>query len=295
MVKNSLVEDLRKGDLILKINEKQIDEYYKELSRYISASSERCRQVAFTNIPRWLTESIPENYVLEFINERGEIKKIQVDRGKLAFGKSEQKTEGGWIKENKIASIKIPSFDNPRFENEAIELIKKYKDAKVLIIDVKGNDGGSTPSRLIESLMERPYRLWAESTPMSIGIFKFYVEFIPENDLNSYFRNSHLLWKPSYQKPENTLFSNKIIILTDRYTVSAAEDFVVPFKDNARALIIGEASEGSTGQPYIYNFGNGIRIGIGLPAVLQDVILNRIDHIQMVVGNPADFLGWVYG
>jgi carboxyl-terminal processing protease len=111
--------------------------------------------------------------------------------------------------------------------------------------------------------MERPYRLWAESTPMSIGIFKFYVEFIPENDLNSYFRNSHLLWKPSYQKPENTLFSNKIIILTDRYTVSAAEDFVVPFKDNARALIIGEASEGSTGQPYIYNFGNGIRIGIG--------------------------------
>ncbi|MCK4385609.1 MAG: peptidase S41, partial [candidate division Zixibacteria bacterium] len=42
-----------------------------------------------------------------------------------------------------------------------------------------------------------------------------------------------------------------------------AEDFVVPFKDNGRAIIIGEPTGGSTGQPYMYNFGNGIRIGIG--------------------------------
>ncbi|MCK4430123.1 MAG: peptidase S41, partial [Candidatus Aminicenantes bacterium] len=40
-----------------------------------------------------------------------------------------------------------------------------------------------------------------------------------------------------------------------------------PFKDNGRAIIMGEPTFGSTGQPYIYEFGDGISIGIGTKRV----------------------------
>ncbi len=37
----------------------------------------------------------------------------------------------------------------------------------------------------------------------------------------------------------------------------------MPFKDNGRATIIGEATEGSSGQPYFFDFGNGMTLMVG--------------------------------
>ena len=37
----------------------------------------------------------------------------------------------------------------------------------------------------------------------------------------------------------------------------------MPFKDNGRATIIGETTEGSSGQPYFFNFGNGMTLLVG--------------------------------
>jgi len=241
VVIESYIEGLKKGDLIVKVNEKAINEWYKEYSKYINASSERSRR---DPIRSPLALFVPDIYFIEFINEKGELEKIQVDRGQLEIKKEELQTEGRWIEENKVGYIKIPSFGKPEFENRAIEFVKEFKNAKALIIDVRGNRGGSTPGKLIDSLMDRPYRWWAESIPISIW-------------------NACLLSKPDYIKPKDTLYNGKLIILTDRVTGSAAEDFVVSFKDNKRATIIGEATAGSTGQPYTYNFGKGITIGIG--------------------------------
>ncbi|WP_428842604.1 S41 family peptidase [Paenibacillus sacheonensis] len=39
---------------------------------------------------------------------------------------------------------------------------------------------------------------------------------------------------------ENIPYAGKVTILVDSFTGSAAEDFVLPFMDNARAVIIGE-------------------------------------------------------
>lgn len=261
IVTKSYIEELKKGDMILKIDRKPLNEYYKELSKYIAGSNERYRQGEFS----WMVALfIPDKYTLEFMNEKGKVKEIQVDRGKLNIKDDEElKTEGRWIKENKIAYIKIPSFGDPEFQNDAIEYVKKFKNANVLIIDVRNNGGGNTPSKLTDALMDKPYRWYAESTPISIGLFKFYVDSYSDYELNRYFKNSHLLWKPDYSEPESTIYTNELIILTDGYTGSAAEDFVVPFKDNGRAIIIGEPTGGSTGQPYMYDFGKGISIRIG--------------------------------
>ena len=37
----------------------------------------------------------------------------------------------------------------------------------------------------------------------------------------------------------------------------------MPFKDNGRATIIGETTEGSSGQPFFFNFGNGMTLLVG--------------------------------
>jgi carboxyl-terminal processing protease len=45
--------------------------------------------------------------------------------------------------------------------------------------------------------------------------------------------------------------------------ISAAEDFAMPFKDNGRATLVGETTQGSTGQPYIYKFDEQKLVTVG--------------------------------
>jgi carboxyl-terminal processing protease len=54
-----------------------------------------------------------------------------------------------------------------------------------------------------------------------------------------------------------------LVLLVDRFCCSACEDFVMPFKDNGRAILVGETTEGSSGQPYNLNLGNGMSLQVG--------------------------------
>ncbi len=248
VVTSTSIVGLKKGEIISKINGKPVDAVYVEYSKYMNASSERARLNAF---PYWLPVFVADSYRLESIDERGKINELRVDRTKFVIRKEKWQTEGDWTERSKVAYIKIPSFGEPRFENDALELVKRYKNATALIIDVRGNTGGSTPSKLIQALMDRPYRWYEESTPMILASFR------------EDFYDSHFLRRYDYSKPENTIFRGKLIILMDRMTGSAAEDFIVSFKDNGRATLIGEKTHGSTGQPYVYDFGDGVKIFVG--------------------------------
>ena len=64
-------------------------------------------------------------------------------------------------------------------------------------------------------------------------------------------------------RPRAGAFPGRLLLLVNRFTCSACEDFVMPFKDNGRASIIGETTEGSSGQPYFSNFGNGMTFMVG--------------------------------
>jgi carboxyl-terminal processing protease len=54
-----------------------------------------------------------------------------------------------------------------------------------------------------------------------------------------------------------------VVILTDAGCNSACEDFVMPFKDNGRATLVGETTAGSTGQPYMLDLGSDLMAIIG--------------------------------
>jgi carboxyl-terminal processing protease len=68
---------------------------------------------------------------------------------------------------------------------------------------------------------------------------------------------------PRLVQPTNDPYQGKVIILANRFSASAAEDFIMAFKDTHRGVIIGESTWGSTGMQYRYDFGNGINIHIG--------------------------------
>jgi carboxyl-terminal processing protease len=259
-VTRSSVEGLLPGDVVMKIEGKPVDDYFKELARYFTASDERARQARLV----WtLASIIPNNYTAEIQTKSGSVKKLAVDRQHLTITPQVVKTESRWLEPNRIGYIKIPSFNSPEFERDALVQLKEYIHAQAIIVDVRGNGGGSTPSRLTAALMNKPYRWWTEGTPVTVGLFRYYSEARPSIELNEYFRNAQLTWQSEEVQPDSGAFNGAIIILADRNTGSAAEDFTVPFKDNGRGLIIGEATNGSTGQPYMYNFGDGISIGIG--------------------------------
>jgi carboxyl-terminal processing protease len=65
------------------------------------------------------------------------------------------------------------------------------------------------------------------------------------------------------ERPTSTAFKGRLIVLIDRHVTSAAEDFCIPFKDNHRATFVGEATQGSTGQPFRFDFGNGMSFRVG--------------------------------
>ncbi|HTY36755.1 MAG TPA: S41 family peptidase [Bacteroidota bacterium] len=259
-ITHSIVEALQAGDVVEKINDKKIDQYFLELAKYFNASDERARQGRLLGM---LTMILPNELTLDIVTRSGASKHLALNRLYLKPEPNVLKTESKWIMEGSVAYMKVPSFNSPEFERDALQQLKSYAQAKAIIVDVRGNGGGSTPSRLTAALMNKPYRWWTEGSPMTVGLFRYYSEARPGIELNDYFRDAQLVWQSSETQPDSGAYQGKVIILADRGTGSAAEDFTVPFKDNGRALIIGEPTGGSTGQPYMFNFGDGISIGIG--------------------------------
>ncbi len=264
IVTHSDLAALKPGDVIANIGSEPAEALFQKQKRYLNASNERWARSIFFN-RRYL---FPQTFELTLEGGR----KVAIDR-KPKPKQAELKTEGKWIKADTIAYIKIPSFDAPEFEQTAIQLVKKYHTAKSLIIDLRGNGGGSTPGELIDGLMDRPYRGSTQATPLSMAVIKTRGGFFDKmkqdpsakkDETYGYMEamkemsdNVQLLFTSRPQKPENTLYKGSLYVLIDRDVFSAGEDFCIPFKDNHRALFLGETTGGSTGQPYFYLFTNG--------------------------------------
>jgi carboxyl-terminal processing protease len=68
---------------------------------------------------------------------------------------------------------------------------------------------------------------------------------------------------PRASEPDPEAYQGRLVLLVDRATWSAGEDFVMPFADNGRATLVGETTGGSTGQPYYHTFDNGMGFAVG--------------------------------
>lgn len=267
VVNYTRIPELKVGDVLEKIDGQPFEAFYQSKKRYLSASNERDNRNRFVN-QRYL---FPAQYQLE----KGDGTKVTIKR--IPFIATTEKTEGHWITQDKVAYIKVPAFQPEEFEQDALKQLERFKEAKNLILDLRGNGGGSTPSKLIEALMDRPYRGAAWTTPQHTAAFKVWGSYVDELDKDpkaphdeTYGELSTLrdlgtgvYFSPSaWTKPKSTLFRGRLFILIDRDVFSAGEDCCIPFKDNHRATIIGEQTGGSTGQPYSVSFPNGMNFRV---------------------------------
>jgi len=264
VVTESAISDLKVGDIIERLDGAPIEEFYRKKERWLSGSSDKEKhQTLF-----WRRYLFPEAFTLTLDGGRS----VSIDRSHLVL-KDFAEPPKPTLKSG-IQYMKISSFGDPKFEAAALDSLREHKGARVFIIDLRGNGGGSTPTALIRALMDRPYRSWSEETPLTIGLLRSYQDLLKMPDLPKEVRDqleamsevsyqSRLRWDSTEEQPEEPTFTGKLFLLVDGACASACEDFVVPFKDNHRATIVGENTEGTSGQPYIYAFGNGMSFRIG--------------------------------
>jgi carboxyl-terminal processing protease len=239
---------LTKGDIIRAIDGMDLQAFIRDKQRYVAASSERSAQSLVFDRPYLF----PQCFTLELEGGR----RVSIDREATNKPPAQEArppaAEGRWLAEGSVSYIRISGFNDPNFEKTALGFVRTYRNSKYLIIDVRGNGGGSTPYKLIQELMDRPWRDWTTSTPSQIALYR--AQGAPSAQLR--------IENRKYQ-PRAGAFAGQLLLLIDRFSCSACEDFVMAFKDNGRATLIGEATEGSSGQPYFLNLGNDMSLMVG--------------------------------
>lgn len=267
VVLTSSMADLRPGDIISGTDDQSTEEFVGQHLGYISASSLAAQRHNLFLLPYLF----PKQFTLILDGGR----KIAVDRTKTKL--PDTKTDGHWLKQGQVACIRIPSFFYPVLEDAALNYVNQFRNAKALVIDVRNNPGGLSATRLVQALMDRPYRRWKESTPLRIGSLESSQH--PQSDqpnssmpdyLKGYVAGvgalggAQLMLGGETVPPGRPIFHGRLFILVDGGCISACEDFVEPFKDSGRATLVGETTQGSAGLPNSYDFHNGMSLRIAV-------------------------------
>lgn len=263
LVNSSNTEVVAAGDAIVAIDGKPFDQFFKENEKYLSGSNEAARRRALFFRPFLF----PAAFELTLDSGR----RVSIDRRTQILRPSPPLATEGRILEGGVAYLKIPSFGEPVFQEKAVEFVRQNAGAKALIIDVRGNGGGVTPGKLISALMDKPYRDWVESTSANVGLYGAYRQLqsvVPPAsqseslkttiELSSQLEQVQIYLGNKTIQPDNPIYKGRVIILTNFDCASACEDLVMPLKTSGRAEVFGTATRGSTGQPYMYDFGNGM-------------------------------------
>lgn len=259
VVHTSRLEALKPGQVLRSIDDRPAETFVQERLSYVSASSEgeAIRKLWFRSY------LFPESFPVELADGRT----VRIDRARQEMAPSPSSVYEERLEPNGVAYLNIPTFGDPSMEERAVAFLRAHSDIRALIVDVRANGGGSTPTALIEALMDRPYREFTEATTVTNALFEAYAKIVRENPpsaFNDYIRGyleafeglgrTQMRMPAALQPPNDPVYTGPLFVLTDGGCASACEDFVMPLRFNGRATVIGERTSGSTGQPYMHGF-----------------------------------------
>lgn len=239
---------LKPGDVVRAIDGVAVEAFVRDRRRFVAASSDRAARDLVFDRPYLF----PRRFALELEDGRRVAFRRERQGEAPAREESPRESEGKWLDEGSVGYVRIPSFNDPNYEKTAIEFVRRFRGARCLIVDVRGNGGGGTPWELIGELMDREWRGWSTTTPVVLAL-----------DRARGAPPARIQTDSGRFKPRPGAFAGRLLLLVDRSCCSACEDFVMPFKDNGRAQVVGEATEGSSGQPYFVRFSCGMTLMVG--------------------------------
>jgi carboxyl-terminal processing protease len=248
VVTRSLLDAVKTGDVLAKIDGASIVEFYAANVKYVSASSDRDAGVSFFDTPA----IFPPRFTLTLEGGR----QVAIDRARDK--KREEgmpKTEGRWLAPDTVAYVKVPTFHGIETQAQAIEYLRTFQRAKAVILDVRGNPGLGQPTALQVTLMKRPYNTWTITSAMKGGVLlRDYDAAYPER--------SEITSSDAVVHPSEPVYSGRLFLLVDRGCTCACEDFVMPFKVYKRATLLGEATAGTFSFTNFKEFENGMLLNV---------------------------------
>ena len=228
IVTGSLLSAVPAGSVITAVDEEPIDALYQRAAVQIAASSDRARRSRFGWPRDW-----PMQYTLHLADGRA----VAIDRAArpdLRFGELPPQVFARW-QEPGVGYLRVHSFNQHEYEAAAVAAMRgEYASARTVIVDARGNGGGNTPNALGRLLLGRDWRFWQTSQPRA----------------------------PVTVAPRARPPSPKYIVLIDRHCASACEDFVMPFSISGQAVLVGETTMGTSGQPEIKRWPNGMELWV---------------------------------
>lgn len=278
------VPPVQPGDEILAIDGKKIGERMAFLSHYCSGSTPRMvRRCALA----WLNslmpfESLPDRNPLLLLRKAGTGKTIQTEVPWLIYESAQDPTfkEEAWsIQEDveakifpgNIGYLRVGAMadrdperrDSRRLINYIENLFPKLLKTKGLIIDVRGNGGGSgsTGDAILSHLIDKPTIRYKASPRLSmVTLFQrpSFFEYEPDPAEQGRFSK----WKEIIIEPAsaNLRYHGKVVVLIDSRCFSACDTFADSVASNGLAVMMGEPTGGGTGYPLGFFLPSGMNV-----------------------------------
>ncbi|MEM7205757.1 MAG: S41 family peptidase [Planctomycetota bacterium] len=202
-----------------------------------------------------------------------------------------------------IGLLVLRSFGDSSLKQQVAKLAPQILATRGLVIDLRQNGGGNTPTWLMAVLAKEPFRhnLWQSRTTCGAE--------------RAWGRDKG--WKGgggrTVDPDERFRYAGPVALLIGPKTYSAAEDFAVMFDAADRGPLIGEATGGSTGQPLMIELPGGGRarictkrdrypdgrafVGVGVlpdlevPRTLADLRAGRDAALERALAHLGEALG----
>lgn len=162
-----------------------------------------------------------------------------------------------------IGVLTLPRCD-PGTEAAALAAIHSLRDCRALVVDLRGNGGGTTPMALIRALHGGTIPLWQEEARLISGLDRA----LRDAGSAPWPAGLRMTWPVEAMEGDGDAFGGDLVFLTDPLTASAAEDLIMPFRTTGRGRVVGETTAASTGQPFVCRVDDDITIRVAAKRVL---------------------------
>jgi carboxyl-terminal processing protease len=229
------------GAEVLAVNEVPILEMVDQVGRFVSASSDHDRR--YQVVTHYLLEGpLDEKVRLDLKMPNGQNRSISVPRiARGEWGKVFDSPPPYDFKmlPDSIALVTIKSFVSREVANQFRADLPKIAQAKGVIFDVRGNNGGNDLNwyDILGSLGESPDPTFVIRT----------VSYKPAQRARGGWTDFDVAHGSASSWP-GTRITAPVVVLADAGTYSAGEDFLLAIDANKRGVIMGETSAGSSGQ-----------------------------------------------